>query len=112
LHYEFAQDELEVWYDSFCDYLSVSQNTPNSYRHLETQVYLHENPLHLVILRENPKPASRTEIDACSCRAGSGEKVYRKMVMVNMVFAGLGLAGLGWHGPAAGHSIPCLPWMI
>jgi hypothetical protein len=25
---------------------------------------------------------------------------YRKMVMVNMVFAGLGLAGPGWHGPA------------
>jgi hypothetical protein len=43
LHYEFAQNELEVWNKSFCDYLSVSQMTSNSYQHLETQAYLHEN---------------------------------------------------------------------
>jgi len=41
LHCEFAQNELEVRNKSLCDYLSVSQN--NSYRHLETQAYLHEN---------------------------------------------------------------------
>jgi hypothetical protein len=26
LHYEFAQNELEVWNKSLCDYLTVSQN--------------------------------------------------------------------------------------
>jgi hypothetical protein len=43
---EFAQNELEVWYKSLCDYLFVSQMTSNSYRHLETQAYLHENLNH------------------------------------------------------------------
>ncbi len=41
LHCGFAQNELEIRNKSFCDYLFVSQN--NSYRHLETQAYLHEN---------------------------------------------------------------------
>jgi hypothetical protein len=50
-------------------------------------------------------------MDALPCRVGSGE-VYRKMVMVYIVFAGLGLAGPGWHGPAAGHSKPCSSQMI
>jgi hypothetical protein len=43
LHYEFAQNELEVQNKSLCDYLFVSQMTSNSYRHPETQAYLHEN---------------------------------------------------------------------
>jgi hypothetical protein len=45
LHCGFAQNELEVRNKSLCDYLSVSQNNSNSYRHLETQAYQHENPI-------------------------------------------------------------------
>ncbi len=37
--------------------------------------------------------------------------VYLKMVMVNMVFSRFGTCRPGWHGPAAGHSIPCFSWM-
>ena len=65
----------------------------------------------------NPKPPSRTEIDALSCREDSGEKglpqdgngKHSKPGRLR----GFGdLPDLDGIGPATGHSIPCTSWMI
>ena len=97
----------------FCDYLFDSYYAFKfllASRNLGLSA-LKSHTRHLVTLRKNPKPASRTGMDALPCQVGL-RGVYSKMVMVNMVFVGLGLAGPGWHGPATGHSIPCFSQMI
>jgi hypothetical protein len=58
LHYEFAQNELEVWNKSLCDYLSVSQI---DFKFLSASgnsgiSACKSYPRHLVILRETPNP--------------------------------------------------------
>ena len=60
----------------------------------------------------NPKPPSRTEMDALSCREDSGGGLPQDGNGKHGILAGLGLAGPRWHGLAAGHSIPCSSWMI
>jgi hypothetical protein len=61
---------------------------------------------------EKKPQTCKPDWNGCPSMSGRFRGVYRKMVMVNMVFAGLGLARTEWHGPAAGHSIPCSSQMI
>ncbi len=61
LHYEFAQNELEVRNKSLCDYLFVSQN---NFKFLSASgnsglSALKSYPRHLVILKETPNPLAR-----------------------------------------------------
>ncbi len=106
LHCEFAQNELEVWNKSLCDYLSVSQN---NFKFLSASgnsglSAWKSYSRHLVILRWTPKPPSRTEMDALPAREDSGKGVYRKMVMVNMY------GKPGKHGRLRGFGT-CWTWM-
>ncbi len=81
-----------------CLFLNMLSNSYQASRNSGLSA-LKSHVRHLVILRGNPKPASRTEIDARSCRAGSGE-IYSEMVMVNMVFCGFGTCRtwMAWSG--------------
>ncbi len=45
----------------------------------------------------NPKPTSRTEIDALSRRVGSGGGLLQDGNGKHGILAGLGLAGPRWH---------------
>ena len=61
---------------------------------------------------EKKAQTCKPDWNGCPSMPGRFRGVYRKMVMVNMVFVGLGLAGPGWHGPATGHSIPWFSQML
>ena len=45
----------------------------------------------------NPKPPSRTEMDALSCREDSGGGLPQDGNGKHGILAGLGFAGPGWH---------------
>jgi hypothetical protein len=70
LHFKFAQNELEVRNKSLCDYLSVSQNNFKFLSASGNMKILSSASSHPEI---SPKPPSRTEMDALSCRGDSGE---------------------------------------